>query len=79
MHDLTLVIITILKASLHSYLYISGEREKRTSAEMKAKNLEKKLEMYQTVKVAIDGTLPELMERLDSMGDLSDDARYSLR
>ena len=25
---------------------------------MKAKNLEKKLEMYQSVKVAIDGTLP---------------------
>lgn len=69
---------------------------------MKAKNLEKKLEMYQSVKVAIDGTLPgtqdipliylpifylsslclyppELMERLNSMEDLSDDARYSLR
>ena len=46
---------------------------------MKAKNLEKKLEMYQSVKVAIDGTLPELMERLNSMEDLSDDARYLLR
>ena len=40
------------------YAYISGEREKRASAEMKAKNLEKKMEMYQSVKIAIDGTLP---------------------
>ena len=50
--------LIILLTLILYFTHILGEREKRSLAEMKAKNLEKKLEMYQSVKVAIDGTLP---------------------
>jgi len=41
----------------------------------KSRDLEEKLQKYQTIEVSLQGTLPQMMDRLHSLNDYSDNAR----
>ena len=46
---------------------LKGERDKAREARKKAKELEEKLETYKSIDIAINGTLPQMLERLQGL------------
>ncbi len=54
---------------------LEGENQRAKLARKKAAELEQKLQLYETVELALKGTLPQMMDRLHSLNDYSDNAR----
>ena len=51
------------------------ENLRKKEAVKKAKELEEKLQKFETIEVSLKGTLPQMMDRLHSLNDYSDNAR----
>jgi len=54
---------------------LQGEKERLKLAAKKASDLEDKIKLYQTIEVSLKGTLPQMMDRLHSLNDYSENAR----
>jgi len=54
---------------------LQGENQRKKDALRKAAELEEKLRKYETIEVSLKGTLPQMMDRLHSLNDYSDNAR----
>ena len=54
---------------------LQGERERGKLAVKKSKELQEKLRCYETIDIAVKGTLPQMMDRLQSMNDYSENAK----
>jgi len=54
---------------------LQGEKQRCKDAMKKSRDLEEKLQKYQAIEVSLQGTLPQMMDRLHSLNDYSDNAR----
>ena len=54
---------------------LQGEKQRNKDAMRKAAELEEKLKKFETIEVSLKGTLPQMMDRLHSLNDYSDNAR----
>jgi len=54
---------------------LQGEKERLKHAHKRANELEERLKLYQTVEISLKGTLPQMMDRLHSLNDYSENAR----
>ena len=54
---------------------LQGEKQRSKDAMRKAAELEEKLKKFETIEVSLKGTLPQMMDRLHSLNDYSDNAR----
>jgi len=54
---------------------LQGEKQRNKDAKKKALELEEKLKKFETIEVSLKGTLPQMMDRLHSLNDYSDNAR----
>jgi len=54
---------------------LQAENQRKKDAIRKANELEEKLKKFETIEVSLKGTLPQMMDRLHSLNDYSDNAR----
>merc|ERR1712193_515215 len=54
---------------------LQSENQRKKDAVRKAAELEEKLKKFETIEVSLKGTLPQMMDRLHSLNDYSDNAR----